>query len=134
MLTCVLIFIIILWMRKWKFIEGELIWPSCGRLSFVWQSSMTKLHHVYFCLFNCCCPNDFFCIVEDSAMVALILQKLLFYAVQYSNNRRIVLKIKKKYAVLYLLLLARTPMACIANINFNITHSLWEGKNYIWYK
>lgn len=37
----------------------------------------------------------FFCIVEDSAMVALILQKLLFYAVQYSNNRRIVLKIKK---------------------------------------
>lgn len=28
-------------------------------------------------------------------MVALILQKLLFYAVQYSNNRRIVLKIKK---------------------------------------
>lgn len=135
MLTCVLIFIIILWMRKWKFIEGELIWPRCGLLSFVWQSSMTKLHHVYFCLLNCCCPNEFFfCIVEDSAMVALILQKLLFYAVQYSNNRRIVLKIKKKYAVLYLLLLARTPMARIANINFNITHSLWEGKNYIWYK
>lgn len=94
MLTCVLIFNIILWMRKWKFIEGELIWPSCGLLSFVWQSSMTKLRHVYFCLFNCCCPNDF-CIVEDSAMVTLILQKLLFYAVQYSNNRRIVLKIKK---------------------------------------
>lgn len=66
----------------------------------------------------------FFCIVEDSAMVALILQKLLFYAVQYSNNRRIVLKIKKNYAVLYLLLLARTPMARVANIDFNITHSL----------
>lgn len=28
-------------------------------------------------------------------MVALILQKLLFYAVQYSNNRRIVLKDRK---------------------------------------
>lgn len=132
MLTCVLIFNIILWMRKWKFIEGELIWPSCGLLSFVWQSSMTKLRHVYFCLFNCCCPNDF-CIVEDSAMVTLILQKLLFYAVQYSNNRRIVLKIKKKYAVLYLLLLAHTPMARIANLckdptTFNITHFLMGRK------
>lgn len=40
-LPCILIFIFILWMRKWKIIQGELIWPICGLLSFVWQSSMT---------------------------------------------------------------------------------------------
>lgn len=54
----------------------------------------------------------FFCIVEDSAMVALILQKLLFYAVQYSNNRRIVLKIKKICSFIVVVVGAHTHGPC----------------------